>query len=131
LRGAIGVINGSKVVSQYTVFYNTALIAGGAIFCAGPPTATLSMTDTTFEYNSANRGGGVTATSTFCDIDSNGLLNMTRNNGNQLDIIYAIQSQVNFTGSTVVAYNKGSIMAIASTLEISGNLTSTKLITLE
>lgn len=50
---------------------------------------------------------------------------MTRNNGNQLDIIYAIQSQVNFTGSTVVAYNKGSIMAIASTLEISGDLTST------
>lgn len=60
LRGAIGVINGSKVVSQYTVFYNnTALIAGGAIFCTGPPTATLSMTDTTFEYNRANRGGGL------------------------------------------------------------------------
>lgn len=125
LGGAIGVINESKVVSQNTVFYNnTALIAGGAIFCAGPPTATLSMTDTTFEYNSANRGV-VIASSTFCDIESNGLLNMKRNSGNQLGFIYAIQSQVNFSGSTVVAYNKGSIMAITSTLEISGDLTST------
>ena len=124
LGGAIDVQMGSKVVTQNSTFYNnTALIAGGAIFCGGPPSATISVTDTTFVYNSA-LSGGVIATSTFCDIESNGLLNMTRNTGDRLGIVYAIQSQVNFTGSTLIAYNKGSIMAIASTLEISGDLTS-------